>query len=204
MSSDSTRRFGENTNPCQMFQVASRAALDAGFRRHDRRLRSTDNFRVEVSPRWVVGLDQIELPRSRPFLDGFFTGDGGFHGFVQLVPDEQMDTVFLGEAIDLVGPVLPDSLNKVGCNASVERAVSFAGEKIHARLFHQHSLLDSGFRRNDGLCYLPRTDHPRHTGERRYPEHPLPLPKATLLYSTRPTPPAPPATFPLSEGTIDE
>ena len=52
------------------------------------------DFFMQVAPLRVHLFDEVEFPVSVPFFELFFAADGGFHGLVVFVPDEEGDTVF--------------------------------------------------------------------------------------------------------------
>jgi hypothetical protein len=120
--------------------------LDSGFRRNDG---SSNDVSVQIAPSRVCRFNQVKLPFAMPALDRLLARDGRFHRFVNLVPGQHMNPIFLGESFDKIAPVLPDALYKIRCHADIQRAVSLAGEDIDAGLLHQLSVLDSGIRRND-------------------------------------------------------
>ena len=78
-------------------------------------------------------LDETDFPGTVPFLDGFLSLDGVFHGVVEFVPHQGMDCVFLGKALDDVVLVVPDPLDRVGCYAELDGTVGFGGHEVDAR-----------------------------------------------------------------------
>ena len=67
--------------------------------------------------------------------------NGGFHRLVQLVPDERMHAVPLGEPVSKVALVLPNALDEVGSDADVECASLVGCQDVHRRLLHGRLLL---------------------------------------------------------------
>jgi hypothetical protein len=77
----------------------------AGMTRLMRRLRLNQrsdvvNFFMQVAPFRVHFFDEVEFPVSVPFFQLFLAADGGFHGVVVFVPDEDGDAVFGAEAVE--------------------------------------------------------------------------------------------------------
>lgn len=56
------------------------------------------NVPPEVAPARVQGLNQLVLPRAALFLDALLASDGILDALVNLVPDEQLAAMRLGEA----------------------------------------------------------------------------------------------------------
>jgi hypothetical protein len=144
---------GERRNDCYVIPGLTRnpegafdGRLDSGFRRNDG---SSYDVPVQIPPRRVCRLNQVQLPLPTPTLERLLTRNGRFHRLVCLVPDQHMNPIFLREPIDKVALVLPDALHKIRRHADIQRAISLAGEDIDAGLLHGPSVLDSGVRRND-------------------------------------------------------
>ena len=67
-----------------------------------------------------------------------------------------MNLIFFGEAWRLVVFVLPDTLNKLACNADIEGAVFLAGEYVNVGVFgHKRYCWGSRLRGNDILVNEP-------------------------------------------------
>ena len=75
------------------------------------------------------------LPRALPFLDLLLAPDCFGHRVVQLVVDERVHLVALGEAGDQVLLVLVDPIGKIAGHACIEGAVALAREDIDAGIF---------------------------------------------------------------------
>ncbi len=156
--------------------------LDSGFRRNDKQEicashvdlvppsfrrkpessnGGSNNVVVQIAPLRIAKLDEFKFPGAAPFLDGLFALNCRLDRHMRFEPDQAMNTIFLCKPLHKVVFVLPNALYEVRRYARVKRTVSAAGEDIHAGLFHQRSLLDSGFRRNDNNVL----QHPRHSGE---------------------------------------
>jgi hypothetical protein len=74
------------------------------------------------------------LPAAEPFLDAFLADDRGFHRRVLLEPDEALDRVLAGEAVERSLAVLVDALELVRGDAGVDRAVLAVGEEVDGGL----------------------------------------------------------------------
>ena len=142
------RYSGERRNDCYVIPGLTRnpegafdGRLDSGFRRNDG---SSNDVPVQIPPRRVCRLNQVQLPLPTPTLERLLTRNGRFHRLVCLVPDQHMNPIFLREPIDKVALVLPDALHKIRRHADIQRAISLAGEDIDAGLLHGPSVLDSG------------------------------------------------------------
>ena len=66
---------------------------------------------IQVCPERIVLLNQLNLPCPPPPLDRLLSADGAFHQFMNLVPDEVVNSVALGKPIHQVVLVEPDSLD---------------------------------------------------------------------------------------------
>jgi hypothetical protein len=78
---------------------------------------------VQIAPLWVLLFDQHKLPSATPFFERFLAPDSRLHGLVRLEPDQGVNAVFLRKAFREIVLVLPNSLNEIGGNSYVERAV---------------------------------------------------------------------------------
>jgi hypothetical protein len=112
---------------------------------------SLNDVIVQVSPLRIYRLDKRKFPVTSPFLERFLARNGGLHRLVRFEPDQGVHVVLLCEACHEIVLMLPNALNKIGRHASIERTVLAAGEDIDTWQLHGRSLLDSGFRRNDGV-----------------------------------------------------
>src|SRR3978361_2124510 len=88
--------------------------------------RISDQIVIEIAPIGIENLDQDDFLLTRPAFDLLLAGDGFEHGFIELVPDEQLALVFRGEPGRDRVPVLPRPLRKIRRHAGIERAVPFA------------------------------------------------------------------------------
>ena len=138
---------GERRNDCYVIPGLTRnpegafdGRLDSGFRRNDG---SSYDVPVQIPPRRVCRLNQVQLPLPTPALDRLLTRNRRFHRLVYLVPDQHMNPIFLREPIDKVALVLPDALHKIRRHADIQRAISLAGEDIDAGLLHVNSVMYS-------------------------------------------------------------
>ncbi len=77
---------------------------------------------VEFLPVGVHRLDEGDLSRAGPLLQGFFAGDGVADVEVLFVPDEALAAVAAGEALGRFRFVFEDAAGEVGRHADVERA----------------------------------------------------------------------------------
>ena len=91
----------------------------------------------EIVPAGILFLDKAELPSAVPSLDLLFARDRGIDVFVRLVPDKDMDAIFLGEPFDQVAFVFPDASADIVRHAGVQRSVSSARKNIDVvKLLH--------------------------------------------------------------------
>ena len=90
-------------------------------------------FVVQVGPIWISLLNQFNLPRSVPLLEGFLPRDSALHSLVYLIPDQLVNTITLCETFYQVILVLPDSLGEIGCYANVERAIGLVCKYVNTR-----------------------------------------------------------------------
>src|SRR5262245_30104915 len=110
--------------------------MDSGLRRNDGSGwgelvgRAAGHVEPEVAPVGIGLLDQTNLPGAMPFLDLLLANDGGLRSLVRLVPDQALHTVFLGEALEPLVPMLPHATIGVAGDADIERAVFPAGEDV--------------------------------------------------------------------------
>ena len=97
---------------------------------------------VQISPGRVTLLNQLDLPCPIPFLDRLFPPDSAFHGFMNLVPNQQVDAVTFRESFYPIIPVLPDPLNGIRRDTDIQGAMGFARKDVNAGGFHKGA---SGF-----------------------------------------------------------
>src|SRR5439155_10807699 len=105
-------------------------------KRGSRRWGSTHDVWVEIPPFAIVALDQFELPLAAPFLDLLLPQNGIRHRLMELQVDQQVDAVFLSEAGDSPGSVLPHSASDVARHADIERAVPLTCKDVDASSTH--------------------------------------------------------------------
>ena len=98
------------------------------------------NLIIQVSPCRVTLLNQLDLPCSIPFLDRLFSQDGAFHGFMNLVPNQPVNTVTFRESFHQTILVLPEPLNEIRCDTDVQSTVGFARKDVDTRGFHIENL----------------------------------------------------------------
>ena len=71
---------------------------------------SSSNDRwIQIVPVGVLLFDQAEFPLAVPFLELLLAKNRGIHILVQLVVDQRMHPVFLGESFDRVISMLPNA-----------------------------------------------------------------------------------------------
>jgi len=94
----------------------------------------------EVIPSRIVALDQVLLPVARPLLDALFSSNSRFHCLANVIPDQTLDVVALGETVKSSIAVLHDPTDKVGRNASVEPGVEATRQHVDARFALSHAV----------------------------------------------------------------
>ena len=141
------------------------------------------NARVKITPIRIGSLDKLDLPCSLPCLDRLFPTDRGLHRIVQLIPDQIMHAVALGETLNEVLPMLPNAASQPRSNSYVQGRVSPICKDVNARLSFAHkgrspgpcSSLPYGADRDD--CHTDRSWHPASladTTRRRSGSHWIP------------------------------
>jgi len=93
----------------------------------------------EVFPHRIQFLDLVDFPLTSPALDPLFAGDGVGHGFGRRVPDEAVDAVAFGEAVEAALAVLDKATDKVRRYPHVQCAAKSTGEDVDAGLFVAHA-----------------------------------------------------------------
>jgi hypothetical protein len=79
----------------------------------------------------------VDLPGAGPVLHDFLTLDRVADVGEVLVPDEALEAVLPGEAIDQTLPVLPCATGEIARHAAIERAVAPVGHEVNpAALLH--------------------------------------------------------------------
>ena len=84
-------------------------------------------FLIQIMPVRIHQLDHLYLPRPLPVLDGLFPLNGRLHGGVQLIPNQGVHAVFIGETFDNVIFVLPNALQEIRGHACIQGSIAFAG-----------------------------------------------------------------------------
>src|SRR5947209_17168128 len=79
--------------------------------------------RIKIDPARILLLDQANLPVAPPFLEFFFTGDGRCGIIVDFEPDQFVDAIARGKALDGFGAMLVDAANEISGHAEIERAI---------------------------------------------------------------------------------
>jgi hypothetical protein len=87
---------------------------------------------IKIVPLRIRGFDQFDFPHAFPCLEGFLSPNGGFHSFVDFVPDQIVDPMTLGEPVSLVILMLEDASGQVGGDADIERAAWATGQDVNA------------------------------------------------------------------------
>jgi hypothetical protein len=94
-------------------------------------------FIEQIDPLGIHAFDQANLPRALPFLDLLLAPDCFGHRVVQLVVDERVHLVAIGEAGDQVLLVLVDPIGKIAGDTCIEGAVALAREHIDTGVLHR-------------------------------------------------------------------
>ena len=98
-----------------------------------------NNFLKQIQPGWIERLDQPYLPNTSPFFERAFTRDGFLHQIMQLIPNQYFYSMFFGKTICQIFFVLPNTLDQIGGNTDVERAIRAARQNIDSGLLHATS-----------------------------------------------------------------
>ena len=72
----------------------------------------TNRF-IKIFPFWIVLLDHFNFPRSFPFFDLFLSGNSTLCRFVDFIPNEIVDIIFLGKTINKIIFMFINSFNKI-------------------------------------------------------------------------------------------
>ena len=91
-----------------------------------------------VFPIRVLGLDQVDFPRTGPMFDGFLPLDGLGNEIKLFGVDQTGEAVAVGEIAADAGAVLPRASDKVGRDTDVERASWFVGHNVDPARSHEH------------------------------------------------------------------
>ena len=67
------------------------------------------DFFEQIAPIRIIVLDQIDLPRADPVLDGLFAPDGIGGGLMRLEIDQPFQIVARGKTRNRLGPVFVDA-----------------------------------------------------------------------------------------------
>lgn len=68
---------------------------------------------IQILPIGIGTLNQSHFPPSLPLFQSLLPLNSGFHGLVQFVPNQLMNTMALGKSFYKIAFVLPNSLNEV-------------------------------------------------------------------------------------------
>src|SRR5580704_7264555 len=101
----------------------------------------------------VVSLDQLPLPSPPPLLDLLLAFQRGLSLLMRLVPNKLVHAVAQRETGNDFVLMLPDTLEQVGCEADIERAVRLARQNVDEK-HRAGGEVDPGFRR-DGVVATP-------------------------------------------------
>jgi len=83
----------------------------------------------------------------------FFSLDRRFPGFMDFIPNQMVNIVFLGETVHQIVSMLVYTLNKIRGHSCIQGAIPFAAKKVNVKLFQGLSL-DSRLRGNDLIAIL--------------------------------------------------
>jgi hypothetical protein len=78
---------------------------------------------VKIAPFPIIGVDQPNLPCARPVLDVALSLDGSADVFVELHPDEPLQTITTGEPFDEPLVMLIGAPRDIRRHAGIERSV---------------------------------------------------------------------------------
>src|SRR6516162_589327 len=107
----------------------------------------------KIAPLRIIALDQLQFPRTAPFLDALFAEDRIGHGFVKLDKHQPMYSVISNKSADSIRTVFPSAARNIACDADVKRTIALAGEDVNARTFviyARSGALGPRFREDDG------------------------------------------------------
>src|SRR4030095_3834173 len=93
--------------------------------------------RRQIEPCRCLALEQIDLPLPVPALELPFASNSGLHVLEEFVPDEMMDRILFGEAVNGANAVLVEPGDQIGRDSDVNRTVGATGENVDARLLHR-------------------------------------------------------------------
>src|SRR5215469_15195103 len=93
----------------------------------------------KIAPLWIMALDQLQFPRTAPFLDALFAEDRVGHGFVKLDKHQPMHFVISNKSADSIRTVLPSAARNIACDTDVKRTIALAGEDVDARTLVIHA-----------------------------------------------------------------
>ena len=111
-----------------------------------------DTF-IEIHPRRVVPLYQFQRPCPFPFLYLFFPLERRLPRFMDFIPNQTVNIIFLGKTLHQIVLMLAYTFNKVGGYACIQRTILLAAKDIDVKLF-QGLFLDSRLRGNDLITSL--------------------------------------------------
>ena len=114
------RHSGETRNPAPRRASGQSNRFVIPAKGGIQRLGVIDKVRIQIMPVRICLLNQLNLPGSLPFLDGFLAQNCGFHRLVHFEPDECMDSMLFREAFDCVSLVFVHALDQIRCYAGIE------------------------------------------------------------------------------------
>ena len=88
------------------------------------------NLEPQILPIGIAFRDQIDLVFPAIGFQGFFASNRCADLIMQLIPDERLAPILLREPAENAFTVLPDTLDKVGRNPGVERALLAIGHHV--------------------------------------------------------------------------
>ena len=110
----------------------------------------------KITPLWIMALDQLQLPRTAPFLDTLFTEDRIGHGVVKLDKHQPMHSVISNKSADSIRTMLPSTARNITCDTGIKRTITLAGEDVDARtpVIHARSAPGSPLSRGRRSLFL--------------------------------------------------
>jgi hypothetical protein len=106
------------------------AGIQGAARSDDHSRTNTGQRGVQINPMRVRALNQIDLPRARPFLHGLFALNGLADIRKFLEPDELVHLVFACKARSFSGSVPLDTRHKTVRDADIEGSPRSAGKDV--------------------------------------------------------------------------
>src|SRR6516162_7481162 len=75
----------------------------------------------KIAPLRIIALDQLQFPRTAPFLDALFAEDRIGHGFVKLDKHQPMYSVISNKSADSIRTMFPSAARNIACDTDVKR-----------------------------------------------------------------------------------